>query len=52
MYAWETRSTTADTNRIERPLEWGFDHLADFGGDGSAAAGRARGLTATRRWRR
>jgi hypothetical protein len=32
MYAWETALTTRDSNRIERPLEWGFDHLADFGG--------------------
>jgi dienelactone hydrolase len=32
MYQWETALTTRDENRIERPLEWGFDHLADFGG--------------------
>src|ERR1700753_2032656 len=32
MYHWETALTTRDQNRIERPLEWGFDHLADFGG--------------------
>ncbi|WP_103933109.1 alpha/beta fold hydrolase [Bryocella elongata] len=32
MFAWETALTTRDENRIERPLEWGFDHLADFGG--------------------
>ena len=31
MYAWETRLTTADTNRIVRPLEWGFDWLAEWG---------------------
>ena len=30
MFAWETKLTTADTNRIVRPLEWGFDWLADF----------------------
>jgi dienelactone hydrolase len=24
MFAWETALTTADTNRIVRPLEWGF----------------------------
>jgi dienelactone hydrolase len=30
MYAWETALTTRDTNRIVRPLEWGFDWLADF----------------------
>src|SRR5580698_1617675 len=33
MYAWETALTTRDQNRIERPLEWGFDYLADFGGE-------------------
>ena len=31
MTAWETKLTTRDTNRIVRPLEWGFDWLADFG---------------------
>ncbi len=30
MYAWETALTTRDTNRIVRPLEWGFDWLDDF----------------------
>jgi hypothetical protein len=30
MYAWETSLTTRDTNRIVRPVEWGFDWLADF----------------------
>jgi hypothetical protein len=30
MWAWETRLTTRDTNRIVRPLEWGFDWLRDF----------------------
>lgn len=30
MYDWETRLTTRDTNRIVRPLEWGFDCLGDF----------------------
>lgn len=32
MYAWETALTTRDENRIERPLEWGFDHLAEVCG--------------------
>jgi len=32
MYAWETALTTRDSNRVERPLEWGFECLADFGG--------------------
>jgi dienelactone hydrolase len=30
MWSWETDLTTRDTNRIVRPLEWGFDWLADF----------------------
>src|SRR5207248_1456960 len=30
MFAWETRLTTRDTNRIVRPLEWGFDWLDEF----------------------
>src|SRR5438105_758116 len=30
MYAWETALTTRDTNRIVRPLEWGFDWLEEF----------------------
>ncbi len=37
MYAWEYALTTRDSNRVERPLEWGFDHLADFGGTEAAA---------------
>src|SRR6266567_1860025 len=32
MFAWETALTTRDTNRIVRPLEWGFDWLEDFTG--------------------
>lgn len=32
MIAWETALTTRDENRVERPLEWGFEHLADCGG--------------------
>ena len=32
MFAWETALTTRDENRIERPVEWGFEWLADFGG--------------------
>ncbi|ADW67123.1 alpha/beta hydrolase family protein [Granulicella tundricola] len=27
MFAWETALTTRDTNRIVRPVEWGFDWL-------------------------
>jgi dienelactone hydrolase len=30
MYRWETALTTRDTNRIVRPVEWGFDWLEDF----------------------
>ncbi len=30
MYAWETRLTTRDENRVVRPLEWGFEWLAPF----------------------
>jgi hypothetical protein len=30
MFAWETALTTRDTNRIVRPLEWGFDWLPGF----------------------
>jgi len=30
MTAWETKLTTRDTNRIVRPLEWGFDWLTGF----------------------
>ncbi len=37
MYAWETALTTRDENRVERPLEWGFEHLADVCGEDVAA---------------
>jgi dienelactone hydrolase len=30
MYAWETRLTNEDSNRVVRPVEWGFDWLADW----------------------
>ena len=30
MFAWETALTTRDTNRIVRPLEWGFDWLPNW----------------------
>jgi hypothetical protein len=30
MIRWETALTTRDTNRVVRPLEWGFDWLADY----------------------
>jgi dienelactone hydrolase len=35
MTAWETDLTTRDTNRIVRPLEWGFDWLEGFDGEGA-----------------
>lgn len=38
MVAWETALTMRDSNRVERPLEWGFEHLADFGGTEAAEA--------------
>jgi hypothetical protein len=41
MYAWEIALTTRDTNRIERPLEWGFEFLADICGlEAAARVGR------------
>jgi hypothetical protein len=49
MVAWETALTTRDVNRVERPLEWGFDALADFGGEDAAARverGEVSGLEA------
>lgn len=49
MFAWETALTTRDENRIERPLEWGFEWLADFGGEAAAAkveAGESSALDA------
>jgi len=39
MYAWETALTTRDTNRIVRPLEWGFDWLEEFSPLARGAAG-------------
>jgi hypothetical protein len=29
MYAWETALTTRDSNRVVRPVEWGFDWLEE-----------------------
>ncbi len=43
-FAWETALTTRDENRIERPLEWGFDHL--FGVPGLGAEEAAAGVEA------
>ncbi len=41
MFAWETSLTTRDTNRIVRPLEWGFDWLLDQPGAPFTAASSA-----------
>jgi len=30
MYAWETRLSTRDENRVVRPLEWGFEWITPF----------------------
>src|SRR5580693_4061232 len=30
MYAWETRLTTRDENRVVRPLEWGLEWIVPF----------------------
>src|ERR1700760_1656223 len=30
MYAWETRLTTRDENRVVRPREWGFEWIEPF----------------------
>ena len=38
MLAWETALTTRDTNRVVRPVEWGFDFLAAAGGAEAQAA--------------
>jgi dienelactone hydrolase len=43
MFAWETALTTADTNRIVRPLEWGWEWLSDF----SSAAKQQSGKSAS-----
>ena len=51
-FAWETALTTRDENRIERPLEWGFEHLLDAPGfkveslAAKVAAGELSGLDA------
>ncbi len=38
MFSWETALTTRDTNRIVRPVEWGFDWLNEFSHTDHAAA--------------
>ena len=46
MFAWETSLTTRDENRVQRPLEWGFDWLADFGGTEAATQVESGGISA------
>jgi hypothetical protein len=41
MYRWETALTTLDSNRIVRPVEWGFDWLQDFAPSAGQAGGEA-----------
>lgn len=45
MVAWETALTTRDENRVERPLTWGFQHLADCGGAYAAKQVARQALT-------
>lgn len=44
MFAWETALTTRDTNRIVRPLEWGFDWLPRFAASIGEPTDRAEAL--------
>jgi hypothetical protein len=45
MVAWETALTTRDLNRVERPLEWGFEHLQSCAdGESLGVAGDGVGL--------
>ena len=37
MYAWETKLTGRDENRVERPLQWGFDQLHEVCGSALTA---------------
>ncbi|HZY72645.1 MAG TPA: alpha/beta hydrolase family protein [Edaphobacter sp.] len=46
MFSWETALTTRDTNRIVRPLEWGFDWLGEFGEPGAAVVAAGAGKQA------
>jgi hypothetical protein len=42
MFEWETALTTRDTNRIVRPLEWGFDWLPSLPGAEQYSGDQAR----------
>jgi len=44
MTAWETRLATRDTNRVVRPLEWGFDWLNDFGNSSASQSNNSPSL--------
>lgn len=41
MVAWETALTLRDQNRVERPLQWGFDHLFKIPGLGAEELARS-----------
>ena len=43
MFAWETALTTRDTNRIVRPVEWGFAWLGEFAQAASQRFGESAG---------
>src|SRR5665213_1320609 len=45
MYDWEYALTTRDTNRIVRPVEWGFDWLGDFSQIAATAASTEQATT-------
>ncbi len=45
MTRWETDLTTRDTNRIVRPLEWGFDWLEGFAAGEHVAGAKAPSLS-------
>ena len=53
MWRWETALTFKDSNRIVRPLEWGFDWLSDFipglQGDSSTVDGSTHDATSLAR---
>ena len=48
MVDWETRLTTRDTNRVVRPVEWGFDWLEDFSAGASGSPELARMIALNR----
>jgi len=42
MWRWETALTTRDTNRIVRPLEWGFNWLPDLDSPSASLSDEAK----------